>query len=156
MKVILNNKTITERPEIKSFLDQYGIYIEFWNDINLNHNLSDPLEKYKESIEKLKQKFNYVSADCCSLNSSNTNLDNILKPFMTEHHHTDDEVRFTVEGEGIFGICPKDKTEFEIHVEPGDLILIPANVRHWFKLTDKKNICCLRIFKENPKWEAVY
>lgn len=156
MKIKTKSKTIINKEEAKLFLSKYGLYAEFWQPEINDQKVSDPLIKYKNQIEKLKKKFSYASADCCTLNTSNPNLDKILEPFKKEHHHTDDEVRFTVEGEGIFGVNPLTDSPFEVFVEPGDLLVVPAMTRHWFELTDKKNICCIRIFKENPKWEAVY
>ncbi len=156
MFVKTKTKTITDKQEAKLFLERYGIHADFWYPEKIHENTSDPLIQYKNQIENLKKKFGYASADCCELNKSNPNLDKMLEPFMKEHHHTDDEVRFTIEGEGIFGINPLCEPSFEIHVKKGDLLLVPANTRHWFKLTDKKNIKCIRIFKENPKWEAIY
>lgn len=156
MKIKTKNKTISNKEEAKVFLSKYGLYAEFWQPEINNPGVSDPLVKYKNQIEKLKKKFGYASADCCTLNISNPNLDKMLQPFKKEHHHTDDEVRFTTEGEGIFGVNPLTDAPFEVYVEPGDLLVVPAMTRHWFELTDKKNICCIRIFKENPKWEAVY
>lgn len=156
MKIKTKDKTILDKNEVKTFLSKYEIYAEYWEPEISNSQVSEPLTKYKNQIENVKKKFGYVSADCCSLNKSLPNLDTMLKPFMKEHHHTDDEVRFTVEGEGIFGINPLVDPSFEIYVEKGDLLVVPANTRHWFELTDKKDICCIRIFKENPKWEAIY
>ena len=156
MKIKTQTKTITNNDEARKFLEKYGLYAEFWQPEVSNANIFDPLIKYKNQIEKLKKKFGYASADYCALNTSNPNLDKMLEPFKKEHHHTDDEVRFTVEGEGIFGVNPFTEPPFEVCVEAGDLLVVPANTRHWFELTKEKNICCIRIFKENPKWEAVY
>ena len=156
MKIITKEKTIKDKKEIKLFFEKYGLYTEFWEPEIIDSNNSNPLLKYKNQIETLKKNFNYATADYCMLDKSNPNLDKMLEPFMKEHHHTDDEVRFTVEGEGIFGINPLTEPPFEIYVSSGDLLVIPANTRHWFELTEKKSICCLRIFKENPRWEAVY
>lgn len=156
MKIKTKTKIITNKEETKVFLEKYGLYAEFWKPEIDDPNVADPLVKYKNQIERLKKKFVYASADVCALNKDNPNLDKMLEPFSKEHHHSDDEVRFTVEGEGIFGVNPLTDLPFEIYVEPGDLLVVPAMTRHWFKLTDKKSICCIRIFKENPKWEAVY
>ena len=156
MKIKTKTKTITDKEESKKFLSRYGLYAEFWQPEVSDQSVIDPLMKYKNQIENLKKKLGYATADYCSLNKTSPNLEKILEPFMKEHHHTDDEVRFTVEGEGIFGVNPLTDSSFEVYVEPGDLLVVPAMTRHWFELTDKKNICCIRIFKENPKWEAVY
>lgn len=156
MQIKTQTKTITDKEEVTTFLKRYGLHTEFWKVESSDPNISDPLIRYKNQIEKLKKKFGYASADCCTLNTNNPNLDKMLQPFMKEHHHTDDEVRFTVCGSGIFGVNPQTSPTFEIFVEAGDLLIVPANTRHWFELTEKKNICCIRVFKENPKWEAVY
>jgi 1,2-dihydroxy-3-keto-5-methylthiopentene dioxygenase len=156
MQIKTKEKTITSNEEAKKFLDQYGLHVEFWKPEVTDSSASDALIRFKNQIEGLKKKFGYASADVCELNTTNPNLDKILEPFMKEHHHSDDEVRFTVEGEGIFGVNPGIDPEFEVCVEAGDLLMVPANTRHWFKLTDKKNIKCIRIFKDNPKWEAIY
>lgn len=156
MKIKTKNHTITDSNEIKSFLAKYKIHADFWTPENSDLSVTDPLLKYKNQIEKLKKKFDYASADVCSMNHSTPNLEKSLSAFVKEHHHTDDEVRFTVGGTGIFGINPITDPPFEIIVEAGDLLLVPANTRHWFNLTEEKNICCIRVFKENPKWEAIY
>ncbi|MBI3591238.1 MAG: cupin domain-containing protein [Candidatus Melainabacteria bacterium] len=156
MKIKAKDKTITDKQEIKVFLEKYGLYAEFWQPETTDKSTSEPLIRYKNQIEKLKKKFGYSSADVCAMSHETANLDKMLNAFVKEHHHTDDEVRFTVEGEGIFGVNPLTDPLFEVYVQPGDLLVVPANTRHWFNLTDKKNICCIRIFKENPKWEAVY
>ncbi|MBI3309124.1 MAG: cupin domain-containing protein [Candidatus Melainabacteria bacterium] len=156
MKIVTKEKTITSSKEAKDFLGKYGLYAEFWEPEEVDPSISDALVRFKNQIEKLKKKFGYASADVCELNTKSPNLDKILEPFMKEHHHTDDEVRFTAEGEGIFGINPLVDPPFKIYVEKGDLLVVPANTRHWFELTEKKNIQCIRVFKENPRWEAIY
>ncbi len=156
MKVKIADKTITDKEETKTFLEKYGLYAEFWQPEVADKNISDPLVKYGHQIQKLKKKFNYASADVCAMSPNTQNLDQMLSAFVKEHHHSDDEVRFTVEGEGIFGVNPLTDPPFQVYVESGDLLVVPANTRHWFNLTDKRNICCIRVFKENPKWEAIY
>ncbi len=156
MKIKTQSKTITDKEEAKQFLAKFKIYADYWIPESSDENISDPLLKYKKQIQKLKENFSYASADVCAMSKDTQNLDKMLSAFVKEHHHTDDEVRFVVSGEGIFGINPLNEPSFEIFVETGDLLLVPAYTRHWFNLTDKKNICCIRVFKENPKWEAIY
>ena len=156
MKIKTKDKTITNKEEAKSFLAKYGLYADFWQPEITDKNIIDPLIRYKNQIEKLKTRFSYKSADVVQLNPNTQNLDKILSAFVKEHHHTDDEVRFTVEGEGIFGVNPITDAPFEICVQPGDLLVVPANTMHWFNLTEEKTIRCIRVFKDNPKWEAIY
>jgi 1,2-dihydroxy-3-keto-5-methylthiopentene dioxygenase len=156
MKIKTKIKTITNKEEITEFLKKFAIHAEFWEPEIVDSSNADPLIRYKNQIEKLKKNFGYASADVCAMTAQTQDLDKMLSAFIKEHHHTDDEVRFTVEGEGIFGINPLTEAPFEVYVEAGDLLVVPAMARHWFNLTENKNICCIRIFKENPKWEAIY
>lgn len=156
VKIITKEKEITDNKEAKTFLEKYGLYAEFWKPENIDKSVSDPLVRYENQIDTLKQKFGYKHADVVELNPDTPKLDEMLAKFIDEHHHTDDEVRFTVEGEGIFGVNPLTDPPFEVYVQPGDLLVVPENTRHWFDLTEQKTIKCIRLFKDNPKWEAVY
>lgn len=154
MKLLIkeNNseKEVIDFNEIKACLNKHKIYVD---QIELDDN-NNFKQDHQEFVEQFKQSQNYISSDEVNLKPETPQA--ILDPFKKIHHHTDDEIRFTIEGEGIFGIVPNDSLEIEIFCSKGDLISIPAYTRHWFKLTDKHTMQCVRIFKENPKWEAIY
>ncbi len=59
-------------------------------------------------------------------------------------------------GAGIFGIVPPEGDPFEIQVEAGDLLIVPAMTRHWFTLTETKQVVALRIFTTAAGWTAIY
>ena len=86
------------------------------------------------------------------------NLDEICKKFDKEHHHSEDEVRFTVNGEGVFEIADQSNEGemYKFTAQKGDLIVVPAKRRHLFYLTEKKHIQCIRLFKTKEGWEAIY
>ena len=86
----------------------------------------------------------------------NPQLIEILKPFEVPHYHMDDEVRMILDGEGVFTIYPDAETAVDIVMQAGDFLRIPKNIMHSFTLTDKKYVVALRVFAENPKWEAHY
>jgi 1,2-dihydroxy-3-keto-5-methylthiopentene dioxygenase len=48
-----------------------------------------------------------------ALKSTTPNLTEITSRYNKEHHHTDDEVRLTVEGEGVFVRLFLDKNGWE-------------------------------------------
>ena len=80
-----------------------------------------------------------------------------LKNFKRQHIHTDDEVRFVVDGCGIFYIFSDDNEKcYEIVTKAGDLIVIPANKKHAFELTSERNIRCIRLFTNDQGWKAIY
>lgn len=55
------------------------------------------------------------------------------RKILSEHTHGEDEVRFFVEGAGLFCLHLNGKI-FQILCEKNDLISVPANTRHWFDM----------------------
>jgi 1,2-dihydroxy-3-keto-5-methylthiopentene dioxygenase len=126
------------------------------------------LQRVQPELDRVKATHGYQSEDIVALTQDTPNLAGILTMFDKEHHHTDDEVRVILAGEGIFGIVPQARETlsnlettqplppYEIHVEAGDYINVPANTRHWFTLTDSRFIVALRIFSDTAGWTAIY
>lgn len=113
------------------------------------------LSTIREPLEDLKARRGYLTEDIVRLLPEACNED-LLTMFRQEHHHTDDEVRLVLAGAGVFGINPLTRPPFEIHVEQGDMIVVPAYTRHWFTLTDERFIVALRVFSDTAGWQAVY
>ena len=113
------------------------------------------LKLYAGEIMELKASQGYVTEDLVVLSNQTPCLDDILAKFSREHHHRDDEVRFVIDGGGLFTVR-QDALIFDVVVEPGDLLVIPAYTRHWFNLMEERKIKCIRIFKDPAGWEAVY
>ena len=114
------------------------------------------VENYQAGLDGIKKNWGYHSQDLVELSPETPNLETICAKFDKEHLHTDDEVRFVVEGEGYFDIRSKADRWMHVFVGPGDFILVPADRHHLFYLTEKKHIRCVRLFKENPSWTPVY
>src|SRR5206468_8928369 len=115
-----------------------------------------PLAGSEAAIERIKRERGYVDQDEVSLSSETPNLDAICAKFDKEHFHTLDEVRFVVDGEGIFDVRDGGDRWVRIEVDAGDLIIIPANKYHRFYLTATKTIRCLRLFLNNEGWTPLY
>ncbi|MCG8424394.1 MAG: acireductone dioxygenase [Proteobacteria bacterium] len=60
-----------------------------------------------------------------------------LAKVSAEHTHPTDEVRFILGGSSIFHIRSRDDVWMDIHVESGDLIVIPKDRYHCDSLTDE-------------------
>ena len=80
----------------------------------------------------------------------------MLAKFSQEHTHSEDEVRFTVQGSGVFHIHPPEGPVFGVQVESGDLINVPAGTRHWFDLCEDRTIRCIRLFLDPAGWAPHY
>ena len=115
-----------------------------------------PVDASEGELARIRRERGYVEQDEVSLSKETPNLDAICAKFDKEHHHTLDEVRFVVEGEGIFDVRDQSDQWVRIHVETGDLIIIPAGKHHRFYLTPSKAIRCVRLFLNNEGWAPLY
>jgi 1,2-dihydroxy-3-keto-5-methylthiopentene dioxygenase len=80
----------------------------------------------------------------------------MLAKFSKEHTHTEDEVRFILQGRGVFHINPGDRPVFGIEVWAGDLISVPLGTRHWFDLCGDRRIRAIRLFQDTSGWTPHY
>jgi 1,2-dihydroxy-3-keto-5-methylthiopentene dioxygenase len=111
---------------------------------------------YQSPLDELKREKGYIEQDVVTLAPATPNLDAICAKFVDEHHHTEDEVRFVLEGEGIFDIRSTEDRWMRVLVEPGDLIIVPKDRHHRFMLTEAKTIRCVRLFQDQSGWTPVY
>jgi len=111
---------------------------------------------YQSTLDRFRGERGYVSQDEVALSPTTPGLDALCEKFSGEHFHDDDEVRFVLEGAGIFDIRSGDDRWMRVEVEPGDLIIVPAGRFHRFYLTDAKQIRCVRLFKDPAGWAAKY
>jgi 1,2-dihydroxy-3-keto-5-methylthiopentene dioxygenase len=153
------DKSIRDPREINEFLAPFGIQYERWDvagRIGAEATDQEILDAYSPEIERLKQQGGYVTADVINVNPGTPGLDEMLARFDKEHTHSEDEVRFTVEGRGVFHIHPEEGPVFSITVEAGDLMNVPRGTRHWFNLCSDKRIRCIRLFEDMAGWTPHY
>ena len=153
------NQSITDPGEISEFLSPFGIRYEKWEvqgRLGSNANNEDILKAFEPEIEILKKEGGYVTADVINVSPETPGLDEMLARFDKEHTHSEDEVRFTVEGSGVFHIHPQSGPVFSVTVESGDLINVPNGTRHWFNLCHSRRIRCIRLFQETSGWAPHY
>lgn len=107
-------------------------------------------------LEALMRANGYVERDEVQLAPSTEGLDAICAKFAEEHLHDEDEVRFVLEGEGIFDIRSRGDRWMRVVVSPGDLIVVPKERHHRFLLTDLRTIRCVRLFQDRKGWIPRY
>ena len=115
-----------------------------------------PIEARAAELDRIKREHGYRDEDEVALSIETPNLEAICAKFDKEHCHTLDEVRYVVEGEGIFDVRNKSDHWVRIVVEEGDLIIIPAKTYHRFFLTSVKKIRCVRLFLNHEGWTPLY
>lgn len=113
-------------------------------------------EAYQPTLDGIKREHRYIEQDIVELRPETPNLEEICKKFDDEHLHEEDEVRFVLEGEGVFDIRSNDDRWMRVTVEAGDLIVVPEGRYHRFELTEKSTIRCVRLFKDKSGWVPHY
>jgi 1,2-dihydroxy-3-keto-5-methylthiopentene dioxygenase len=162
-----SNEVIEEQGKVAAFLESNEVIYEHWDISKLPSELSEKfqlsdeeknaiLEAFNSEIKDISDRRGYQTADVISLSDTTPNLDQLLKNFQQEHHHTDDEVRFIVSGHGIFIIQGKDGVFFDVRLNSGDLISVPENVRHYFTLQEDRKVVAVRIFVTPEGWVPIY
>jgi 1,2-dihydroxy-3-keto-5-methylthiopentene dioxygenase len=159
VKIPEQKRTLLDLPDIVSFLGDYGITYEQWHskrDVPVGAPADVILSAYADKIDDLKRRGGYVTADVIDVTPSTPSLDAMLAKFSREHWHDEDEVRFIVEGRGLFHISPKGGPVFAIEVEAGDLISVPRGTLHWFDLCADRRIRAIRLFQDTSGWTPHY
>lgn len=111
------------------------------------------LAAYAEPIARLQQQYGFQSVDVISLNSSHPDKIALRQKFLAEHTHDDFEVRFFVEGCGLFYLHVDGKV-YAVLCEQGDLISVPAHIKHWFDLGENPSLKAIRLFTTPDGWVA--
>jgi len=152
-------REISDPQQISEFLAPFGIWYEKWDvDGRIGADATDAeiLTAYAPEVERLKARGGFVTADVINVKPETPNLDAMLAKFSKEHTHSEDEVRFTVKGGGVFHIHPHNGPVFAVQVEAGDLINVPRGTQHWFDLCNDRNIRCIRLFQDSAGWSPEY
>jgi 1,2-dihydroxy-3-keto-5-methylthiopentene dioxygenase len=151
--------TFREADEVRRFLSRFGIEYEQWapdQPVAADAPTDAILATYAREIDALKRRGGYVTADVIDVRPDTPNLDAMLAKFSREHWHDEDEVRFILEGRGLFHVHPQDGPVFAIEVEAGDLIRVPRGTHHWFDLCGDRRIRAIRLFQDVSGWTPHY
>ena len=159
VRIPAEDRKITDAAEVRSFLASQGIEYERaqpGRPVSSDAPAEQILDAYKEKIDELKARGGYVTADVIDVHPHTPNLEVMLNKFNSEHWHDEDEVRFIVEGRGLFHIHPQSAPVFSIEVEAGDLIRVPRGTHHWFDLCVDRRIRAIRLFQDPSGWTPHY
>ena len=113
------------------------------------------LTAFAPEIERLKTENGYQSVDVLRMVSDHPDKDAMRTKFLSEHRHSEDEVRFFVEGEGLFTLRDEDRV-YAVLCTEGDLISVPAGMRHWFDMGPSPRFSVIRLFTNPDGWVAKY
>jgi 1,2-dihydroxy-3-keto-5-methylthiopentene dioxygenase len=152
-------RTIEDAALVRAYLAKIGIDHERWEPsrpVGAGATAEEVLAAYSSEIDALKANGGYVTADVIDVTPEVPNLDAMLQRFASEHWHDEDEVRFILDGRGLFHVRPANGPVVAIEVGPGDLIRVPRGTWHWFDLCAERRIRAIRLFQDAAGWTPHY
>lgn len=151
-------QSFTDGSSIARKLAAIGVQFERWEANQPLANDADQdtvIAAYRDSVERLMQGHGFQSVDVVSLKPDHPDKIALRRKFLDEHTHSEFEVRFFVDGRGLFYIHANDRV-YGVLCEKGDLISVPAGARHWFDMGSEPDFTCIRLFTSPDGWAANY
>jgi 1,2-dihydroxy-3-keto-5-methylthiopentene dioxygenase len=145
-----------DHAAIAAALAPTGVRLERWDataKLPADASDADILEIYYNDINRLKEVGGYQSCDVVRLTPDHPQRTEMRAKFLAEHVHDDDEVRFFVEGSGLFYIRDMGPVQ-ALECTAGDLIVLPAGTRHWFDTGERPFFTAIRLFTTPDGWVA--
>ncbi len=164
MLTVYNDDRAGERQNFSDFeqiseeLHDIGVQFERWEanqPLDANADQEQVLLAYADAIDRLTAEYRFQSVDVIGLRPDHPDKAALRQKFLVEHTHDDFEVRFFVQGRGLFYLHADSKV-YVVLCEQGDLISIPANTTHWFDMGRNPDFQCIRFFTAPDGWEANY
>lgn len=153
------DKKISDPAEIKKYLNERGVFFDQWEancELRKEATQEEVLSAYQHVLEPYMNANGYRTSDVINIYPGIENYDAIRAKFLSEHTHSEDEVRFFVEGEGLFWFNLEGSDVFNVRCQAGDLISVPEGCKHWFDAGEVPNVKAIRIFIDMSGWVPNY
>ncbi|MAK61679.1 MAG: cupin [Ponticaulis sp.] len=140
--------------EIAATLNDIGVRFERWEAREAfpsDASQEDVLAAYADEVKRICDEGGYATVDIIRVTEDTPNKPAIRAKFLDEHTHSEDEVRFFIEGAGVFYL----RVEGKVHMvlcEQNDLISVPANTTHWFDMGPDARLAAIRFFNNEEGW----
>ncbi len=164
----------TDIEDVAGHLAADGIRFEQWQ-LRSHENCQfdseqDMLKRYEKEVAQVKDEFACSIADLVCIGGDDPHMVLLRDKFLSEHTHSEDEVRFFLRGTGLYYVHAKERIHI-VQCGAGDFICIPKGVKHWFDMGPNPDYCCLRwynskegltnqftgsyVAESTPRWESV-
>lgn len=144
--------------EIRRQLADLGVMFEQWQPsapVAAGDSQDAILAAYRQDVDRIIARHGFASVDVISVDRHHPQKEALRARFLDEHIHTEFEVRFFVDGCGLFFLHIGD-TVYSVLCEKGDYISVPANTPHWFDLGPEPQLAAIRFFNNPDGWVAHY
>ena len=114
------------------------------------YNYEDQITISPEKLENYEAKVGKINIVCVSVHSDWCLMKQIKK-FFEEHIHSDEEIRYILDGSGYFDVRDTQDRWIRIEMAKGDMIVLPAGIYHRFTLDTKvrTQICAANILQHH-------
>lgn len=139
-------------------LGRAGVRFERWRaaaELAQGADQEAVLRAYRSDVDRLMNEGGYGSVDVIRLERGNPQAPQLRAKFLDEHAHSEDEVRFFVEGRGAFYLRIGGRV-YQTICTRGDLISVPAGTRHWFDMGADPQFTAIRFFTNADGWVAQF
>lgn len=148
---------LDDASAIAAELATVGVRFERWQagqPLAVGASEAAVLAAYRPQVAELQTQYGCESVDVVAMYPDHPEAEALRRRFLDEHTHDDFEIRFFVEGRGVFYLRPEDGRIRAVLCTQGDLISVPANMRHWFDMGTAPDFRCIRFFTKADGWVA--
>lgn len=152
-KLTTNDPTV-----IAAELAERGIGFERWParaELPAGAGPDAVLAAYAQEIQAVQARGSYPTVDAIRMTPDHPDREALRQKFLSEHTHAEDEVRFFVEGRGLFCLHLGEEV-LQVLCEADDWISVPAGTKHWFDMGAEPSFCAIRFFDNPEGWVAQF
>ena len=143
---------------IRESLASRGIGFERWParvELAAAATEAEILAAYAPEIARVQTTGRYPTVDAIRLRPDHPDREALRRKFLSEHTHSEDEVRFFVEGLGLFCLHIGEEV-LQVLCETNDFLRVPAGTKHWFDMGSAPCFTAIRFFDNPEGWVAQF
>lgn len=151
-------KVLTHHDDIAATLAEAGVRLERLDaraTLDADAGPDEVLLAYRPQIDRLQAERDFASADVLRVTGNDRQQNELRARFLEEHRHAEDEVRFIVAGRGLFSLRFGELV-YAVLCEKGDLLTVPAGIRHWLDMGEHPHLVAIRLFRNSEGWSAEF
>jgi 1,2-dihydroxy-3-keto-5-methylthiopentene dioxygenase len=151
-------REVTEPASIANELAEIGVRFERFEvaaTLPPDADQAAILAAYRSVVEYVGQLGEYPTVDVSRVGKDVPDPAAARRKFFAEHRHSEDEVRYFVDGSAAFYLR-LDEHVYQIVCTRGDLLSVPAGTRHWFDMGARPEFTAIRWFKDSAGWIGHY